>query len=117
MQHEERKLEQAARELAKAWSDFQGILSPEHRSRVDSPPDITVVWKALFIAEESYQEKGETRMGKVKHAVFKACESLEDHKELFHIFPTGDKYVSLVTGSISAIVKVEAHYHQIRCFN
>ncbi|KAH8429322.1 uncharacterized protein LDX57_006989 [Aspergillus melleus] len=113
LHHEERRLETAARELAKAWSDFQSVLPPEHRSRVDTPPDITVVWKAVLVAEESFQEQKETRMGKAKQAVFKACESLEDHKELFHIFPTGDKYVSLVTGSISAIVKAAVNHQAV----
>lgn len=45
-------------------------------------------------------------IGNTKKLFGKLCQQVESHKEILDIIPSGDKYVSLITGSLSTLVKV-----------
>ncbi|KAI9766661.1 MAG: hypothetical protein M1839_004784 [Geoglossum umbratile] len=111
----EQALESESQELAKAWCKFQGALPKEHRSRVqDAPPDIATVIKAVQAARASWQKSREQKtLGKTKKLFVGVCQSLDHHKELFGMIPNNDKYICLVTGSISAIIKATVNHEDI----
>ena len=71
------------------------------------PPPIHELLEAVETANLTWQENREqTNSGKAKQKFGKLCKSLDSHKELMAVIPQGDKYVSLLTGTFSAIVKV-----------
>ncbi|KAL8687494.1 MAG: hypothetical protein Q9218_006350 [Villophora microphyllina] len=106
--HEEIILATPTDELAKAYKAFQKCLPKEHEDNVaDGPPKIKAVAEAVAIADSAWKKNREcTKAGRMKTLFGKVCGSLNNHKNLFAVLPSGDKYVCLVTGSISAIVKI-----------
>lgn len=63
--------------------------------------------EAVATADSTWKKNREsTKAGRMKTLFSKVCSSLNGHKDLFAILPSGDKYVCLVTGSVSSIVKV-----------
>ncbi|KAI6789778.1 hypothetical protein KC361_g8324 [Hortaea werneckii] len=52
-------------------------------------------------------------MGRVKSTFAKVARSIDDHSQILEILPNNDKYVSLVTGSMSCIVKATINHEDI----
>ena len=78
----------------------------------DGPPRLKAVVEAVATADSSWKKNREsTKAGRMKTLFSKVAGSLNNHKDLFAILPSGDKYVCLVTGSVSAIVKVSSKGH------
>ena len=105
---EEILLASSTDELAKAYKAFQKCLPKGHEARIeDGPPRIKSVVEAVATADSTWKKNREsTKAGRMKTLFSKVCGSLNGHKDLFAVLPSGDKYVCLVTGSVSAIVKV-----------
>lgn len=61
-----------------------------------------------------WQAKRSKGLGKVKSYVVDFLEMMDDHSFLFKFIPTGDKYISLITGVISSVVKVCDHIRRAR---
>ena len=59
----------------------------------------------MIEANASWTKKQEGKVGKSKRLFAKVCQSLDSHKDLFEMLPNNDKYVCLITGSLSSIVK------------
>ena len=95
-------------ELAKVYQKFLKCLPKDHGARVeDGPPDLRVVVEALTVAELNWKNNREkTRAGRMKALFGKLSINVTKFKDVFAVIPSGDKYVCLMTGSISAIVKV-----------
>ena len=95
-------------ELAKVYKKFLKCLPKDHQARIeDGPPMLDCVVDALSLADAEWKSNREkTKMGRMKTLFTKVAQSLAKHKDLFAVVPSGDKYVSLVAGSVSAIVKV-----------
>ena len=112
---EDRALDQASRELAQAWLRFQNCLPSGHKSKVDdSPPCLEDVYKAVTEASEQLKtDREESKIGRLKNRFNKLCSTLNSHKDMFDIVPDGDKYVSILAGSFSALVKASARYEKI----
>ncbi len=71
-----------------------------------SVPTIDKLHNAVVAASESWKSKKESGYGKVKQRFFDFLNMMDDHSEMFSVIPNGDKYVSLITGVVSTIVKV-----------
>ena len=95
-------------ELSQAYKSFLKCLPKGHEARIeDGPPQLDVVAKAMKLAESTLRDRRETtKTGRMKQLFGRVAKSLHGHKELFGVVPSGDKYVSLVAGSVSAIIKV-----------
>ena len=59
----------------------------------------------VMIAKQR-KDRENTKGGRMKTLFGKVCAGLDDHKDLFAMIPSGDKYICLLTGSVSLIVKV-----------
>lgn len=90
-----------------AWKDYQQLLPKQDRVTEDSdPPVLTDIEKACDYWYKSYQTKEDDKFASIKNNFQQFCNALDAHSSLFSIFPNGDKYVSLLSGTISSIVKV-----------
>jgi hypothetical protein len=103
-------LEKECKELIEVWADFQSHL-PKADQQLPLNQDllnIGTVKKAVEAVAQDWEAKKESKFGKAKDYLFKFCDTLVAHSELFSIFPQGDKYTSLFTGVLSSIVKVSS---------
>lgn len=108
-QNDEAELEKISKQLAKQWLDFKHLLPAGNSNKEEHiPPPIGELIEAVEKANLTWQYNRETNTGKAKQRFGKICKSLDFHKEMMAVIPQGDKYVSLLTGSFSAIVKVRA---------
>lgn len=94
--------------LAKAWEKFQRKLPAEQRENLrDKPPSLSVLCNAVRSAGSKWQiRRDESKWGAVKSAFAKLSRSTDDYSQLLAVIPANDKYIALLTGSLSAIVKV-----------
>lgn len=101
-------LAEPTEDLAQAYKKFLKCLPKEHAARIeDGPPRLDVVLKAVSVAQVSWKNKREnTKTGQAKEVYSKVVRSLYGHRDLFAMIPSSDKYVSLVAGSLTAIIKV-----------
>lgn len=61
----------------------------------------------MKVADTKWKNNHEkTKAGRMKTLFGKVAGSLNKHRDLFALIPSGDKYICLLTGSVSAIVKV-----------
>ena len=95
-------------ELAQAYKKFLKCLPKGHEARIeDGPPRLEVVVDALTFAEAKWKNNREkTKAGRMRTLFSKVAVNLNKYKELFAIVPSSDRYVSLIAGSVSAIIKV-----------
>ncbi|KAL9088332.1 MAG: hypothetical protein Q9165_006257 [Trypethelium subeluteriae] len=112
---EDQALDKASRELAQAWLGFQRLLPDGHRSKVDdSPPRLEDVYKAVTAASDQLKtNREESKLGRFRARFNKLCTNLNSHRDLFALVPDGDKYISILAGSFSALVKASARYERI----
>ncbi|KAI9655728.1 MAG: hypothetical protein M1821_005163 [Bathelium mastoideum] len=112
---EDRALDKASRELAQAWLKFQNCLPDGHKSKVDdSPPCLQDVLSAVTEAADQIKtDREQSKLGRWKGRFNKLCSTLNNHKDMFDCVPDGDKYVSLLAGSLSSIIKASARYEKI----
>lgn len=95
--------------LAQAYQKFLKCLPQGHEAKIeDGPPRLEVILEALADAENAWKNnKEKTKAGGMTTLFSKVAMNLNRYRELFAIVPSSDKYVSLVAGSISAIIKVQ----------
>ena len=90
------------------WDEF-GILFvskeewTKHRKDI---PTIETLYKAVQAMQVSHEKKNYTTLGKAKSRFLDFTERMNDYSYLADLIPSGDKYVSLVAGTVSLIVKV-----------
>ena len=95
-------------ELAKVYKEFLECVPKDHQGRIDdSPRMLGSVVDTLSLADAGWKSnRKKTKLGRMKTLFTRVTQSLAKYKDLFAVVPSGDKYVSLVAGSVSAIVKV-----------
>jgi hypothetical protein len=101
--------------LAVAWENFVSKLPKDQQEDVRSrPPSLSSVHNAVQSASRLWQDKRDnTKRGKLKNMFARVAKSCDDHSDLLSIIPKDDKYVSLIAGSLSSIVKVRLPRHAI----
>ena len=97
-------------ELSQAYKKFLKCLPKGHEARIeDGPPRLEAVIDALTTAEHTWKSNREkTKAGRMRGLFSKVAVTMNKHRELFAMIPSSDKYISLVAGSVSAIIKVPA---------
>lgn len=96
-----------SRRLYEAWTLFCKKLPVEQQKGIlTERPSIKYLYESVSDAAATWEENRSSGSGKIKKAFTRVCDVLNTHSNLVSIFPTDDKYVRLVTGSISAIARV-----------
>ncbi|CAG8980773.1 hypothetical protein HYALB_00012873 [Hymenoscyphus albidus] len=105
------ELESKSEEVKLHWHKFQSKLklSEVDKIKTTSEPDMSVLRDAIKEAESQLQQKKESNLGKTKTFLNRSVSCLDKYHHLFDLLPTGDKYTSIFTGSLTAIVKISDH--------
>ncbi|KAH7123501.1 hypothetical protein B0J13DRAFT_566717 [Dactylonectria estremocensis] len=108
-------LEQQRAELVRTWENFQHLFQGEGEAAVppNSIPTIDTLRGAINQAQNAWLAKKTKGFAKAKDRFFDFLDTMNDHSYLFNIIPSGDKYVSLITGVVSSVVVVSANYKKI----
>ncbi|KAJ6007443.1 hypothetical protein N7540_011419 [Penicillium herquei] len=100
--------------LIQTWQDFQS-----HFKDASAPQYLNVIPKiedlqaAVSEAQNQWNQKHEKGVGKAKTRLFDFLDFMNDHSYFFEFVPTSDKYVSLITGVLSSVVKASVNYQEI----
>ncbi|KAF4554512.1 Hypothetical protein D9617_4g002670 [Elsinoe fawcettii] len=112
--HGLQELDDTSRKLAAKWLKVQSKLPKEQRSKIEDTPSIKELFTAVDDAMKAKKTvRHGTKLGRVKQGFTRVCQSLETHKTLFSLIPSGDKYFSLLTGSLTVIVKASVMHSDI----
>lgn len=101
-----RSLQGQAKKLAELWRQLKLDSGDIGGLSEGSLPSLNTLWNAAHDAESQWAKKKEKGFGKAKARLFTFLDTMDAHKYLFSIIPNGDKYTSLLTGSLTSIVKV-----------
>ncbi|CAG8951357.1 hypothetical protein HYFRA_00007268 [Hymenoscyphus fraxineus] len=109
------ELESKSEEVKLHWHKFQSKLklSEVDKIKTTSEPDMSVLRDAIEEAESQLQQKKESNLGKTKTFLKRSVSCLDKYHYLFDLLPTGDKYTSIFTGSLTAIVKATVTHEKI----
>lgn len=113
---EEAVLLHQSQRLHAAWTKFRRSLPKEQQIRLEDcdRPDINFLVATVNKASATWKSgREESTLGKLKSKFHSLCEICQDHSSLLKIFPTNDKYVALLTGSISAIAQATINHQNI----
>ncbi|RMY51206.1 hypothetical protein D0865_06483 [Hortaea werneckii] len=112
---EETRLLKHSCDLAKAWEKFQRQLPEELRLPLrGKPPSLSTLLEAIELAQKSWQAAREgTKFGRVKSMFAKVARSMDDHSQILEVLPDNDKYVSLIVGSMTCIIKATINHEDI----
>ncbi|KAJ1323734.1 hypothetical protein MN608_10979 [Microdochium nivale] len=94
-----------SRDLHQAWAKFCKALPKEQGGDLSTQmPSLKVLHSAVATASQTWQERREgTKVGRLKGIFTRLSETFESHSNIVSIIPTNDKYVTLLTGSLTAI--------------
>ncbi|ETI28431.1 hypothetical protein G647_00880 [Cladophialophora carrionii CBS 160.54] len=112
---EEVQLLDKSRALFQAWERFQQQLpAAQRRDLRDQPPSIRLLFETVQNASATWQDKrAGTRRGRLKRIFARLCSSCEDHSQLMAVVPNDDKYICLLTGSLSAIAQATINHERL----
>lgn len=99
-------LERKRQEVVCLWAKF-GHLFPDESISAESPrhvPQISLLLQSVQQAEAGWSAAEDKKRFKRRFNNF--IKHMDDHSYLFEVIPSGDKYVSLITGVVSSVVKV-----------
>ena len=99
-------VEQQRTRVTEQWTKFHSRFKLGNIPVGDGPPTIETLQKAVQNSQNDWTERKESGFGKVKMKIENFLNTMNDHSYLFNVIPSGDKYVSLITGVISSVVKV-----------
>ncbi|KAK0716573.1 hypothetical protein B0T21DRAFT_63901 [Apiosordaria backusii] len=111
-------LEQQRKELVRVWQEFQRLFvnpGADNISALDSHdvPTIATLQAAVNDARDNWELKHESGFGRAKARFIGFMDTMNDHSYLFKFLPAEDKYISLLTGVVSTVVKASANYQKI----
>lgn len=107
---------QQSQRLHAAWSKFRKNLPEEQQIRLRDcdRPDIKFLVATVNKASATWQsDREESKLGKLKSKFHSLCETCQDHSALLAMFPKDEKYVTLLTGSLSAIAQATINHQKI----
>lgn len=108
-------LEQSRR-LYAVWHKFQAALPKDQRQELNpnEKPDIRYLINSVTKAAMTWKEdRDRTKSGRLKQTFSNICNNCRDHSNLLSIVPSNDKYLCLLTGSISAIAQASVNHQEI----
>ncbi len=100
----------------KLWDKFSSSFPQLERPVTErqSVPTISTLQQEVLKAEKEWSSNQEAGWGRAKSRFFTFMDTMKDHSYLFSFIPDGDKYISLFTGVISSVVKVELFFFPSR---
>ncbi|KAL6912572.1 hypothetical protein FSST1_010332 [Fusarium sambucinum] len=105
-----------SRRLHEAWSKFRRGLPKDQQMQLEGHdrPDINYLVATVAKASATWQSDREgSKLCKLKSKFQSLCQTCHDHSSLLSIIPKDDKYVTLLTGSLSAIAQATINHQQI----
>ena len=113
---EEADLLNQSRKLYTAWTKFCQQLPEEQRKELaGEAPSLRLLFSSVKKASMTWHDNTEKKnTGRLKQIFANLCNNVKDHSTLLSVIPSGDKYVCLITGSLSAIAQVRKHPFIIR---
>ncbi|KAF2276671.1 uncharacterized protein EI97DRAFT_432916 [Westerdykella ornata] len=97
-----RELQDATRDMVEAWKELKNIEFTEKRHAFQ-----------IFSRDNPDQQNESAEVGTIKARYMKLCETLNNYSGLFKFVPSGDKYISLLTGTIETIVQATVNHTKI----
>ncbi|TGO14769.1 hypothetical protein BTUL_0048g00070 [Botrytis tulipae] len=108
-------LEEKSDKLSVAWRNLEDKLKLDKAgvptTNGNNGTDILLL--TIKLQRDILQKKQESKGAKVKNFLKRTVQSLENHKYLFALLPSGDKYTSVLTGAFSAIIKASVTHSKI----
>lgn len=100
------RLHQQCQRLRETWKKFHvhfDLGDVDHLAQ--NPPTVLTLRQAVSEAQKAWADKKTAGFGKAKDRLESFVGTLHDYSFLFSLIPSDDKYTSLITGTISSIVK------------
>lgn len=113
---EETVLFDQSRRLHTAWSKFRHNLPKDQEIQLEGRdlPDINYLVATVKKASATWQsDRDGSKLGKLKDKFHSLCETCQNHSSLLEIIPKDEKYVTLLTGSLSAIAQATINHQKI----
>jgi hypothetical protein len=89
------------------WERFNQIYPDGSPSdQTNNIPTIESLYQAIDQAQTVWQDKQAQGLRPIRDKFFNFAETMSEYSYLFSIIPNGDRYVSLITGVVSSVVKV-----------
>lgn len=101
-------LEAQSQKVVMLWKKFHA-LHPTENDAPHSPttvPTISTLYEAICQAEQDWNNKQTKGLAAVRGRFMTFADTMNDYSYLFKVIPSGDKYVSLITGVVSSVVTV-----------
>lgn len=104
--------------LREKWLIFLSNCPAQDRLNLDhSEPTVEgLVELVKKVALLSQAKKDNTRRGKAMKAFHKFCGTVDSHKAMLELIPSGNEYVSILTGSLNVVIQVLESLSIIRVF-
>lgn len=98
-----------AEKLRSNWVKLYKTGSKDDRLDLESfnPTFESTVDLINSVSENLQTKRSATAAGKITNGFHSFCDKLDSHAAFLKMLPEGNEYVSLFTGSLSAIVKVQ----------
>ncbi|KAI1344528.1 hypothetical protein F5Y15DRAFT_424676 [Xylariaceae sp. FL0016] len=112
---EEAFLLERSRQLYQAWTKFCERLPEDQRMELtDEAPSLKVLHEAVEKASITWKERRQgTKTGRLKSIFTSLCSNVDAHRNLVSVIPTNDKYLSLLTGSLTAIAQASINHQEL----
>ncbi|KAI1131428.1 hypothetical protein F5Y10DRAFT_233646 [Nemania abortiva] len=115
VQDEEAILLDQSRRLYQAWTSFCKRLPDKQRKEAsEQVPTLRLLYESVSQASTTWKEKREgTKSGRLKRIFTRLCENVESHSNLVSMLPTENSYVTLLTGSLTAIAQASINHQEL----
>ncbi|KAL8400779.1 hypothetical protein RB594_000974 [Gaeumannomyces avenae] len=107
------RLHQQCQRLRETWKKFHvhfDLGDVDQLAR--NPPTVLTLRQAVGEAQTAWAGKKTAGFGKAKERLESFVGTLHDYSFLFSLIPSDDKYTSLITGTISSIVKISVNHRK-----
>ncbi|KAI0098854.1 hypothetical protein GGR51DRAFT_421276 [Nemania sp. FL0031] len=102
------------RQLHAAWKRFcKKLPDDEQKTLYENLPSIRYLHESVTKASETWQGHQNSKIGRLMKIFTGLCNTLDTHSNLVSIIPTDDKYVRLLTGSLSAITQATVNHRKL----
>ncbi|PLN81339.1 hypothetical protein BDW42DRAFT_193862 [Aspergillus taichungensis] len=112
-----KRLENGRKDIVETWQRFREhhheTTTASASLRFQEVPNINTLREIVGDAQVEWETKRGKGFGKVKRYVSDFLDLMNDHSYLFKFIPAGDKYISLITGVVSSVVKTCVNYKRI----
>nr|XP_036574813.1 phytanoyl- dioxygenase family protein [Colletotrichum truncatum]KAF6781287.1 phytanoyl- dioxygenase family protein [Colletotrichum truncatum] len=102
-------------ELRNKWKAFvESSPAADRLNLQTSEPTMDGVIDTVQQIQKSWEAKrGNGRLAKAKRFFHKFCSTLDSHKLLIQILPSGNEYVSIFTGTLNVVIQASANHEKV----